>query len=102
MAPSAHAPWAVSDKRHNLSPCFPCALTTFFCAGVLSGSRFFGCVCCAWDDDDLGVYQGAQLRFTHIKFTPPRCSECGSYLFFFDLVMGYRRSCLPLQDMPSR
>ena len=28
-------------------------------AWFFGASRFLGHICCAWDDDDLGVYQGA-------------------------------------------
>ena len=36
------------------------ALTKFFAGVGVSRSCVLGCVCRAWNDDDVGVYQGAR------------------------------------------
>jgi hypothetical protein len=67
----------------------------------LPGSCFFGCVCCAWDDDDLGVYQGAllaKLFVSCVSSSPHPSLILGMFYLFF----SYRRSCALHQDMPSR
>ena len=34
-------------------------METFILTAFWVISHFLGCFCCAWDDEDLGVYQGA-------------------------------------------
>ncbi len=73
--------------------------------GVIS--HFLGCFCRAWDDDDLGVYQGAySVAPLPITLSPPPPLPqrsvcvliCGPHIFGSIGVRLYS----PLQAMPPK
>ena len=99
-----------SRRLPRTSLCLSLFVIFWSCGGgfILTGllifyprvSHFLGCFCRAWDDDDLGIYQGAcsvlSCPTASLAFPPscpplPRCSACmlmREFMFGFGWDLG--------------